>query len=68
MVGLTIEQARLLKQWSKDLWVLLDQSDFDNIQKIFENAVGREEEHITLCNAEISGGEYADQPTLKSAT
>lgn len=36
MVGLTREQVRLLNEWSKGLWVLLDQSDFENIQKIFK--------------------------------
>lgn len=44
MVGLTREQARLLNEWSKGLWVLLDQDDFDNIQKIFKNAVDRQTE------------------------
>lgn len=44
MVGLTREQMRLLNEWSKGLWVLLDQSDFDNIQKISQNAVGRQTE------------------------
>lgn len=45
MVGLTREQVRLLNEWSKGLWVLLDQSDFENIQKIFQNAVDRQIEY-----------------------
>ena len=45
MVGLTREQVRLLNEWSKGLWVLLDQSDFENIQKIFKNAVDRQIEY-----------------------
>lgn len=45
MAGLTREQVRLLNEWSKGLWVLLDQSDFENIQKIFQNAVDRQIEY-----------------------
>lgn len=45
MVGLTKEQVRLLNEWTKGLWVLLDQSDFENIQKIFKNAVDRQIEY-----------------------
>ena len=43
MVGLTIVQAKQLMEWSKELWCLLDQDDFNNIAEIFKNAVDREE-------------------------
>ena len=36
------EQVILLNEWSKDLSILLDQNDFDNIAKIFRNAVERQ--------------------------
>jgi hypothetical protein len=39
--GLTPEQVRLLNEWSKSLWTLLDQEDFNNISKIFDNEVAR---------------------------
>lgn len=45
MEGLTIEQTRLLKTWAEDLWILLDQDDFNNIAKIFKNAVDRQIEY-----------------------
>ena len=45
MAGLTIEQTRLLKTWTEDLWVLLDQDDFNNIAKIFKNAVDEQIEY-----------------------
>lgn len=41
---LTASQMRKLKLWSKELSILLDQNDFDNIAKIFRNAVDRQSE------------------------
>lgn len=38
---LTSLQMRKLRLWLKDLSILLDQNDFDNIEKIFRNAVDR---------------------------
>ena len=43
MVGLTREQTRQIQEWTQNLWVLLDQDDFNNIAAIFKNAVDREE-------------------------
>lgn len=39
---LTSLQMRKLRLWSKDLSILLDQNDFDNISRIFKDAVERE--------------------------
>ena len=39
---LTPLQMRKLRLWSKSLSILLDQNDFDNIDKIFKNAIERE--------------------------
>lgn len=39
---LTTSQMRKLRLWSKDLSILLDQNDFNNISKIFKNAVERQ--------------------------
>lgn len=39
---LTSSQMRELRLWLKDLSILLDQNDFNNITKIFKNAVERE--------------------------
>ena len=39
---LTPPQMRKLRLWSKELSILLDQNDFDNIAKIFKNAVDRQ--------------------------
>ncbi len=44
MLGLTMSQARQLKEWIDNLWVLLDQDDFNKIAEIFKNAVDREEQ------------------------
>ena len=38
---LTTTQMRKLRLWSKDLSTLLAQNDFNNIEKIFQNAVQR---------------------------
>ena len=43
MDGLTVVQARNLKEWCNELWMLLDQDDFNKIAEIFKNAVDREE-------------------------
>ena len=43
MAGLTVEQGRKLLNWTKNLWILLDQDDFNNIAEIYKNAVDREE-------------------------
>ena len=42
-MGLTMPQARQLKEWMDNLWVLLDQDDYNKIAEIFKNAVDREE-------------------------
>lgn len=39
---LTTSQIGKLILWSKDLSILLDQNDFNNIEKIFQNAVDRQ--------------------------
>lgn len=39
---LTTSQIRKLKLWSKELSILLDQNDFNNISRIFKDAVERE--------------------------
>lgn len=39
---LTPSQMRKLRLWSKELSILLDQNDFDNISRIFKDAVERE--------------------------
>ena len=39
---LTPLQMRKLRLWLKDLSILLDQNDFDNISRIFKDAVERE--------------------------
>lgn len=39
---LTPLQMRKLRLWSKDLSILLDQNDFNNISRIFKDAVERE--------------------------
>ena len=43
MMGLTMPQARQLKEWMDNLWVLLDQDDYNKMAEIFKNAVDREE-------------------------
>lgn len=43
MLGLTVVQGRQLIEWTKNLWILLDQDDFQKIAEIFKNAVDREE-------------------------
>ena len=43
MSGLTVVQGRQLLDWTKNLWVLLDQDDFNKMAEIFKNAVDREE-------------------------
>lgn len=42
---LTPLQMRKLRLWSKELSILLDQNDFDNISRIFKDAVEREIEY-----------------------
>ena len=37
--GITTSQMKKLRLWSKDLAILLDQRDFENISKIFTNVV-----------------------------
>lgn len=39
---LTPLQMRKLRLWSKELSILLNQNDFDNISRIFKDAVERE--------------------------
>lgn len=39
---LTPSQMRKLRLWVKELSILLDQNDFDNISKIFRNAGTRQ--------------------------
>lgn len=39
---LTPLQMRKLRLWSESLLILLDQNDFDNISRIFKDAVERE--------------------------
>ena len=39
---LTPLQMRKLRLWLKDLSILLDQNDFNNISKIFKNAMERQ--------------------------
>lgn len=43
MLGLTVVQGRQLLDWTKNLWLLLDQDDYNKIAEIFKNAVDREE-------------------------
>ena len=43
-MGLTMPQARQLKEWIDNLWVLLDQDDFNKIAEIFSNAIDRAEQ------------------------
>ena len=43
-MGLTMPQARQLKEWIDNLWVLLDQDDFNKIVEIFSNAIDRAEQ------------------------
>ena len=39
MMRLTVVQGRQLLDWTKNLWVLLDQDDFNKIADVFKNAV-----------------------------
>ncbi len=45
MLGLTVEQREQLFNWIENLWVLLDQDDFNKMDEIFKNAVDREEQY-----------------------
>jgi hypothetical protein len=45
MAGLTRVQARELQRVTKELWVLLDQDQFNKIMQIFEDAVDQEIDH-----------------------
>lgn len=45
MAGLTVVQGRQLLEWTQNLWVLLDQDDFNKIVEIYKNAVDREESY-----------------------
>ena len=45
MLGLTVIQGRQLLDWTKNLWTLLDQDDFNKIAEIFKNAIDREEHY-----------------------
>lgn len=47
---LTPSQMRKLRLWLKDLSILLDQNDFDNISRIFKDAVEREMESRRMSN------------------
>ena len=49
---LTETQMRRLRLWSKDLSTLLNQNDFDNIHRIFKNAVERKIETNELFRLE----------------
>ena len=40
---LTVGQIKQLGNWFNELWVLLDQDDYNQIAEIFKNAVDREE-------------------------
>ena len=42
---LTPLQMRKLRLWSKELSILLNQNDFDNISRIFKDAVERQLEN-----------------------
>ena len=44
MLGLTMVQARQLQEMAWKLWGILDQDDFYEISKIFENALNRFEQ------------------------
>lgn len=44
MIGLTVVQGRQLLEWTQNLWVILDQEDFEKIAEIYKNAIDREEE------------------------
>ena len=44
MLGLTVVQGRQLLDWTKKLWTILDQDDFNKIVEIFSNAIDRAEQ------------------------
>lgn len=44
MLGLTVVQGRQLLDWTKNLWTILDQDDFNKIAEIFSNAIDRAEQ------------------------
>ena len=42
MEGLTMVQARELQRVTRELWMLLDQDQYNEIMQIFKNAVDEE--------------------------
>jgi transcription elongation factor GreA-like protein len=42
MAGLTMVQARELQKVARELWMVLDQDQYNEIMQIFKNAVERE--------------------------
>ena len=42
MEGLTIVQARELQKVARELWMVLDQDQYNDIMQIFKDAVDRE--------------------------
>ena len=38
-MGLTVVQGRQLLEWTQNLWVILDQEDFEKIAEIYKNAI-----------------------------
>jgi hypothetical protein len=45
MAGLTVVQARELQRVTRELWILLDQDQYNEIMQIFKDAVDEEIEH-----------------------
>ena len=42
MAGLTMVQARELQRVTRELWMLLDQDQYNDIMQIFKDAVDKE--------------------------
>lgn len=53
MEGLTVAQARDLQIVTSELWMLLDQDQYNEIMQIFKDAVGREIDHQREAGEEV---------------
>lgn len=53
MAGLTMVQVRELQRVTRELWVLLDQDQYNDIMQIFKNAVDREIDHQREAGKEV---------------
>ena len=53
MEGLTMVQARELQRVARELWMVLDQDQYNDIMQIFKDAVDREIDHQREAGEEV---------------